>query len=71
MWGVNDGHRTMQRLRSAQAAFDAAAARAEARREERNIAVREALAAGLTHAEIARATGLSRGRIGQIAHGGA
>jgi hypothetical protein len=44
--GVNDGHRTMQRLRRAQAAFDAATARAEARREERNIAVREALAAG-------------------------
>jgi transcriptional regulator with XRE-family HTH domain len=51
--------------------FDAAAARAEARREQRNIAVREALAAGLTHAEIARAIGLSRGRIGQIAQGGA
>jgi hypothetical protein len=70
-WGVNDGHRTMQRLRRAQAAFDAAAARAEATREERNMAVREALATGLTHAEIARATGLSRGRIGQIAQGSA
>jgi transcriptional regulator with XRE-family HTH domain len=57
----------MQRLRRAQAAFDAAARRADARREERNASVREALAAGWTHAEIARETGLSRGRIGQIA----
>jgi hypothetical protein len=57
----------MQRLRRAQAAFDAAASRADARREERNATVREALAAGWTHAEIARETGLSRGRIGQIA----
>jgi hypothetical protein len=35
------------------------------------MAVREALAAELTHAEIARATGLSRGRIDQIAQSGA
>jgi hypothetical protein len=48
--GVNDGHRTMQRLRRAQAAIDAAAARAEARREERNIVVRETLARRVTAA---------------------
>ena len=65
--GVNDGERTLRRLRSTQAAFEAAAGRAEAKREQRNTAVRAALAAGLTHAEIARVTGLSRGRIGQIA----
>ena len=68
-WRVDDGQRTMQRLRRARAAFEAATGRAEARREERNMAVREALVAGLTHGEIARATGLSRGRIGQIAQG--
>jgi transcriptional regulator with XRE-family HTH domain len=57
----------MQRLRRAQSAYQGAALRAESRREERNAAVREALAAGWSHAEVARVTGLSRGRIGQIA----
>jgi hypothetical protein len=57
----------MQRLRRAQAAYETAARRTESRRADRNTAVREALDAGWTHAEIARVTGLSRGRIGQIA----
>jgi DNA-binding NarL/FixJ family response regulator len=67
MWRVDDGQRTMQRLRRAQAGYEAAARRTESKRAARNTAVREALAAGWTHAEIARVTGLSRGRIGQIA----
>jgi hypothetical protein len=35
--------------------------------DERNQAVREAIAAGWTHAQIAQATGLTRTRVGQIA----
>ena len=35
--------------------------------EKRNALVRAALAAGWTHAQISEATGLTRGRIGQIA----
>jgi DNA-binding NarL/FixJ family response regulator len=65
-WPVYDGARTVLRLRRAQAAYEAATRRTETKRAERNTAVREALAAGWTHAEIARVTGLSRGRIGQI-----
>jgi hypothetical protein len=57
----------MQRLRRAQAGYEAAARHSEGKRAERNAVVREALAAGWTHAGIARVTGLSRGRIGQIA----
>lgn len=41
--------------------------RAEALRVLRNELVRHALAAGWTHARIAEATGLTRGRIGQLA----
>ena len=44
-----------------------AARQAEQLREKRNQLVRQALAAGMTHAQISEATGLSRGRIGQIA----
>ena len=39
---------------------------AEVLREERNAAVAEAASEGMTHAQIARATGLTRGRIGQL-----
>src|SRR5262245_51047316 len=66
-WWVDDGQRTMQRLRRAQSAYQGAARRTESKREARNAAVREALAAGWSHAEVARVTGLSRGRIGQSA----
>ena len=56
-----------EELSEAEAAYRAASARAERAREQRNAAVRQALAAGWTHARISRATGLTRGRIGQIA----
>jgi hypothetical protein len=35
---------------------------------ERNRAVRKAIELGWTHAQVAAATGLSRARVGQIAH---
>ncbi len=44
-----------------------AQARADALVADRDAAIREALAARLTHAQIAEATGLTRGRIGQMA----
>ena len=53
-------------LRDAEAAFRAASARADELREKRNRLVRAALSNGWTHARIARATGLTRGRVGQI-----
>lgn len=55
-----------KQLRKAEAAYKAASRRAEAKREERNRLVREALAEGWTHAQIAEATGLTRGRVGQL-----
>ena len=51
----------------AEARYQRAFGRSEAAREERNRVVREALMAGWTHARIAEATGLTRGRVGQIA----
>jgi hypothetical protein len=54
-------------LRKAEARYQRASRRAEEAREHRNRIVREALDAGWTHAKIAEATGLTRGRIGQIA----
>jgi DNA-binding NarL/FixJ family response regulator len=53
-------------LRHLERAYQTAAAKAEAKRQERNAAVAEALTAGMTHAEIAKATGMSRGRVGQL-----
>ena len=53
-------------LAKAQRAHESAAKRYERTREVRNALVGEALAAGWTHAVIAQATGLSRGRISQI-----
>ncbi len=58
---------TVAELRKAQRAHERAAKRFEATRAARNALVREALAAGWTHAKIAEATGLSRGRINQLA----
>jgi hypothetical protein len=58
---------TAEELRQAEATYRAAADRAEHAREARNAAVRQALAEGWTHAQIAEVTGLTRGRIGQIA----
>lgn len=57
---------TARQLEKAEAAYRAASARAETLREARNAAVRQALADGWTHARIADATGLTRGRINQI-----
>ena len=57
---------TPEELRKAEARYQRAFAVAETRREERNAAVRRALADGWTHAAISSATGLSRGRVGQI-----
>jgi hypothetical protein len=54
-------------LQRAEARYQRAFLHAEKVREERNRLVREALAAGWTHARIAEATGLTRGRIGQLA----
>lgn len=58
---------TAEELRKAEARYQRAFRRAEEAREERNRLVRDALEAGWTHARIAEATGLTRGRVGQIA----
>lgn len=57
---------TADELRKAEARYKRAAKRADEAREERNRLVRAALAEGWTHAKIAEATGLTRGRIGQM-----
>jgi hypothetical protein len=54
-------------LRKVEARYQRASRLAEQAREARNAAVREALAEGWTHAKISEATGLTRGRVGQIA----
>lgn len=61
---------TVAELRNAQRAHDRAQQRAEEARLKRDQAVREALAEGWTHAKISEATGLTRGRIGQLAQRG-
>jgi hypothetical protein len=58
---------TAPELRKVEARYQRASRRSEEAREQRNATVREALKAGWTHARIAEATGLTRGRIGQIA----
>ena len=58
---------TADELRSAEARYQRAFRRAEEARTDRNAAVRQALEAGWTHAQIAEATGLTRSRVGQIA----
>lgn len=59
---------TADELREAEARYKRAFRRAETERSARNRAVLEALADGWTHQAIKDATGLSRARIGQIAH---
>jgi hypothetical protein len=54
-------------LRAAERNYRSAAKRAETLRAKRNGLVAVALLEGWTHARIAEATGLTRGRIGQIA----
>jgi hypothetical protein len=58
---------TAAELRKTEARYQRASRRAEELRLERNAAVLAALAAGWTHARVAEATGLTRGRINQIA----
>jgi DNA-binding NarL/FixJ family response regulator len=58
---------TPEDLRKAEARYQRAFRRSEEAREERNRLVVQALADGWTHARIAEATGLTRGRIGQLA----
>lgn len=57
---------TAEELKKTEAAYRAAVRRMDAKREARNAAVREALADGMTHQQIADATGLTRGRINQL-----
>lgn len=59
---------TVDELKKVEARFRRASQRAEESREARNEAVRKALAEGWTHQQIADATGLTRGRINQIAN---
>jgi hypothetical protein len=58
---------TADELRKIEARYQRAFRRSEEARAARNAAVREALGEGWTHARIAEATGLTRGRVGQIA----
>jgi DNA-directed RNA polymerase specialized sigma24 family protein len=62
---------TETELRKAEARYQRASRRAEQLRLERNAAVLAAVEAGWTHARIAEVTGLSRGRINQIAQAAA
>lgn len=57
----------LEELTTAERRYRAAAERAEGLRRDRNAAVIAALDAGMTHAQVAAATGLTRGRVGQIA----
>lgn len=61
---------TVAELRKAQRALERDLVRYEASRLARDEAVRQALAEGWTHAKISEATGLTRGRIGQLAQRG-
>lgn len=54
-------------LKQSETRYQRAAERAEEAREQRNAAVRAAVDAGMTHAQIAAETGLTRARVGQIA----
>lgn len=58
---------TADELRKAEARYQRASRRSEELRLERNRLIHEALAVGWTHARIAEATGMTRGRVGQIA----
>lgn len=58
---------TPKELQQAEVRYQRAFRRSEEAREERNRAVRTALGEGWTHARIAEATGLTRGRVNQLA----
>jgi hypothetical protein len=53
-------------LRRTQAAYQAAFAHAEQLRQQRGRLIAQALEEGWTHAQIARAAGITRSRIGQM-----
>lgn len=65
MPGVRE--RGVTTLKQAAGAHRRAAAKAERLMLERDELIVQALNQGLTHAQIAEATGLTRGRIGQLA----
>lgn len=58
---------TAEELRWIEARHERALRRYETARTERNAAIHQALAEGWTHARIAQAMGLTRGRVGQLA----
>lgn len=58
---------TAQYLRDLETCYQHVQRQADRARSDRNAGIREALEAGWTHAMIAEATGLTRGRIGQLA----
>ena len=58
---------TQKELARTERTYRTATARAEEARAVRNAAIRQALTQGMTHAQVSMLTGLSRGRIGQIA----
>lgn len=60
---------TAAELVKAEAAYRAALGRSDAKRDARDALVRAAIAGDWTHARIAEATGLTRGRVNQIARG--
>lgn len=59
---------TATELRKAEVAYQAASRRYKQATDARNAAIAKAVADGWTHAKIADATGLTRARVGQIAH---
>lgn len=54
-------------LKDSEARYQRASARAEEARAARNAAVLAAIDVGMSHAAIAKETGLTRSRVGQIA----
>lgn len=58
---------TDSELRKAETRYQRAFRHCEEARQARNAVVQVALAEGWTHEQISRATGLTRGRVGQIA----
>lgn len=61
------GGMTVEDLRRIQSMLDKSARKTQMLRDCRDAVVRDSIEEGMSHSEIAEATGLSRGRIGQIA----
>jgi hypothetical protein len=61
-----DHQETTEKLKQLEQRLQRARSRYDLAREARNEAVREAVAEGVRPADIARATGLTRGRIAQV-----